>query len=129
MKKRILIALVLVLALAATASLVWAGGGPNGTFVHFDNCYSYWLRTGSGLLHEWRYGLPSCGSYAGESSLHLVFKPVSKFEYADCDDEGYLGGFKWTAHPYTEHTDDEGDLTDFLNMGDQYWVCFYEWGE
>jgi hypothetical protein len=136
MKKKVLIVLVVVLALTAIASMAQAGGGPNGTFVYFVqspnyHCYSYWLTTGSGLVHEWRYGDPSCAAYAGKYSLHLVFKPVSKFEYADCDDEGYLGHTGWTFNPapYADMTGDEADLDDFLTPGQRYWVCFYEWTE
>jgi len=86
------------------------------------------MNTSSGLVHEWRYGDPSCPSTGGYPALDLVFKPVSNFEAADCD-AGYLSSFKWTfsAAAYTEFADDEGNLTDFLDNGAQYWVCIYPW--
>lgn len=135
MKKRVLLVLVVVLALAATASVVWARGGPNGTFVHFLagslDCETYWLKTGSGIVHQWRNDL-SCAPYNGFYNLHYVLKPVDKFASPDCDIEGYLdpGVDKMTTFDASDYVDlpgDEGDLTDFLTDGASYWRCLYEW--
>lgn len=127
MKKYVL---VLVLLLTLMAGTSYAGGGPNGTYVHFQqgayDCETYWKMTGSGLVHEWR---TECAPHQGTSALHLVFKPYPRFPYADCDDEGFLSSTLWTANLayYTDYTDDEADLEDFLVNGAQYWVCFYSW--
>jgi hypothetical protein len=131
MKKRLILILVLGLLLV-TFSSAYAGGGKNGTYVHFDQgtteCHTYWRMTGSGLVHEWRN---VCEPYNGQYSLHLVFKPTTKFSSADCDDDGYLGSSLWTANlgAYTDYQDDEKDLGDFLTNGAKYYVCFYSWGD
>lgn len=97
-------------------------GGPNGIHVIFSGLDSYWMTTGSGLIHEWRT----------TDSRHLVFKPASKFDSADCD-EGYLSSFLWNAHyGYTQdlaNTNDEANLQDFYSDAEHYWVCIYPWGE
>jgi hypothetical protein len=123
----------MTLGLASAAS---AGGGPNGTYVSFDvvggyTCHTYWLTTGSGLIHEWRTGEINCPAFGGEESLHLVFKPITKFAAADCDDAPYLGTIQWTYNPaqYTDLGGDEGQLADFLQNSATYWVCFYSWNE
>jgi hypothetical protein len=127
----LLIGLTLILALVV-AGTVLAGGGPNGTYVHFlqgsYDCETYWRMTGGGLVHEWRYNT-ACAPYSGHVGLHLVFKPTWKFSAPDCDDDGYLGFSLWTANlgAYTDRTDDDADLADFITHGSQYWVCFYEW--
>lgn len=93
-------------------------GGPNGTFIRFDGLDSYWKVAESGLLHEWRT----------TDNRHLVFKPADKFSEADCD-EGYIASFLWSAHINYDQSYpfDEANLEDFLVVGDQYWVCIYEW--
>lgn len=120
------VGLVLALAMLLPSSSLFAakpadkpgGGGPNGTFVRFAGLDSYWKETGSGLIHEWRT----------TDNRHLVFKPYDKFESADCD-EGYLHSFLWTAHiGYDQsYPFDEANLEDFLEVGEKYWVCIYEW--
>lgn len=93
-------------------------GGPNGTFVRFDDLDSYWKETKSGLLHEWRT----------TDNKHFIFKPADRFESADCGDN-YLNSFSWTAHiGYDQsYPFDEANLEDFLEVGDKYWVCVYAW--
>lgn len=122
------------LVVAATTATAQAGGGPNGTYVHFEqagsyDCQTFWKTTGSGLIHEWRYD-ESCAPFAGEVGLHLVFKPASKFSSADCDADA-LGSaaFTWTGAGYTDLSDDEADLGDFLALNATYYVCFYPWGD
>ena len=131
MKKLTVLVLMALLFLAVGGAL--AGGGPNGTYVHFEqggtyDCHTYWRMTGSGLVHEWRSN-PECAAYGGTTALHLVFKPLSRFTAPDCDDEGLLGVSLWTANLgyYIDYTDDEANLDDFITDGNEYWVCFYDW--
>ena len=85
-------------------------------------------------MHEWRNN-PECVPYAPyitEASVHLVFKPVDKFQEADCDDTDFIFQvpYEWTLTAgYTDLGDDEADLRDFLGQdGEQYWwVCMYKW--
>ena len=113
------------------ASRFAGGGGPNGIHVRFiagGHTYdTFWLMTGSGLVHEWRYDDPA-GPWKG-MDVHLVFKPKDKFETAECDSEGLLTSFSWTFDYgyYTELGGDKADLVDFLEDGSQYWVCVYNW--
>lgn len=129
---------VALAAMAASALLVGpaaAGGGPNGTFVQFDNdggtgeaiCDSYWKTTGSGLVHEWREDTDCM--FQGTAGLHLVFKPASKFSAPDCDEGSLHSITGWTNPGYGEYAGDDGDLSDFLTTGEVYHVCFYPWGE
>ncbi len=137
MRKLATLTAVTVLAMTlGLASAARAGGGPNGTYVRFQtggyDCDSYWLTTGSGLIHEWRTGEETCSTLGGEESLHFVFKPMTKFAAADCDEAQYIMEFPWTynAGEYTDDlVDDEGNLGDFLLNTAQYWVCVYSWNE
>ena len=140
-KKKVSIVSICLLAIGVlllSVGVVQARGGPNGKLVHSGqrgmyDCYVHYLKTGSGLVHQWRDGFPSCAPVKGTYSLHLVFKPVSKFKHADCDREGYLWhtSTPWKFYPglYTDMSDDEADLADFLTPFNEYWVCFYEWTE
>lgn len=134
MKKWAILIVVLTLLLVAVPALAEAkGGGPNGIHVKFRiGGYTYdtfWLRTGSGLVHEWRYDDPT-DPWKGKD-VHLVFKPIDKFEAAECDLEGLIESFPspWTfdSEDYEELEGDEADLADFLEDGSQYWVCVYNW--
>ena len=136
MRKLATLTAITVLAMTfGLASAARAGGGLNGTYVHFltgpDDCYTYWLTTGSGLIHEWRTGEPTCSAFGGEESLHLVFKPMTKFAAADCDVESFLGSFPWwyNAAQYSDVGGDEGQLADFLQNTAGYYVCIYSWNE
>ena len=116
MKKRILILLVVVLALAATASVVWAhGGSANGD----DVCWmqgstevrATFYETRSGIIHQWRYS---------PQHLHLVFKPKARFP--EEPDEG-----SWFSWPYTGQYDECDPLSDTIldevfEIGSSYWV-------
>ena len=51
MKKRLILIIVLALLMISVGS-AYAGGGPNGTWVQFSGCDSYWRLTGSGIAHE-----------------------------------------------------------------------------
>lgn len=93
-------------------------GGPNGTFIRFENIDSYWKTTESGLIHEWRT----------TDNRHFIFKPVDKFIEADCG-EGCLNSFSWRGHTNYDQSYqfDEADLEEFIETGKRYWVCVYEW--
>ena len=134
MNKKLLVVIIFGLILV-TFSTALAGGSKNGTYIHFEqsggyDCHTYWNKTGSGLVHEWRNN-DECAPYAEYTSLHLVFKPQGKFFYADCDDADLLGISSWTANlaNYTDHGGDEADLAEFITDGENYWVCFYMWGD
>jgi hypothetical protein len=127
MKKRIFAVCIILIALVLVSTVPVSAKGPKKMLVHFDTCYATFMETGSGLVHEWR---SNCPAYAGETSLHIVFKPTIKFPVPDCDGEDYLGMIlNWSNAPgkYTEHGDDDANLTDFLPYGITYTVCFYEW--
>lgn len=129
------VGLVLALAMllpsgSASAKPNQGKGGPNGVHVGFtvgSQPYdSYWMETGSGLLHEWRFNEPT-GPDQGKD-VHYIFKPADRFNMADCDSENLLRSFLWTANlgSYTDHTGDEAELEDYIIDGNQYWVCVYE---
>ena len=146
MKKRLAVLAVALLLLVLMAGTALAkGGAGNGTFVRFvqtgafpgmepSYCEGYFLKTGNGIVHEWRNN-PECAPYAPvitETSLHLVFKPVPKFTAADCDDAGLVFEVpsEWALDPdYVDLDGDDADLRDILGQdGEQwYWVCMYEW--
>ncbi len=78
MKKRILIALVLVLALAATASVVWAGGGGAYRGEAEDPLYPQlgmisYLATPAGY-HFWFTVTANLGPYTAGHSYHNVYQ-------------------------------------------------------
>lgn len=124
---------LIALATASFAFLFLASnvmaGAKNATFVKFlqggNEMESYWMTTGSGLVHEWRYD-------EGGYDLHFVFKPADKFEYSDCDSENlWFSNNNWSyslGGYYEEYSDpdaDEGQLTEYLIPGDHYRVCAY----
>jgi hypothetical protein len=137
MTKRLLVLAAVVLLLITVSGTVLAGGARNGTSVHFNQgpyyCEGYFLEAKSGIVHEWRDN-EECGYVptTDETSVHIVFKPVSKFEEADCDDDGFLFQvpYWWTLNQfYVDLDGDEADLRDFLGQDgeDFWWVCFYTW--
>jgi hypothetical protein len=131
------LALVLVTVGAGTAL---AGGAKNGTLVKFNYledgetyyCEGYFLRTASGIVHEWRMN-PECISWGMPfSNFHLVFKPTEGFEDEGWEDKGLLGCYpgEWVLDDtYVDLGGDEGDLTDFFGPRDEdaYWSCVYLW--
>jgi hypothetical protein len=137
MNRRLLMLAAVVLLLVTVTGTVLAGGARNGTFVRFNQgpyyCEGYFLATKSGIVHEWRDN-EECGyvPMTDETSVHIVFKPVAKFEEADCDDDGFLFQvpYPWTLNEfYVDLDGDEADLRDFLGKDDKdfWWVCFYTW--
>jgi hypothetical protein len=123
--KKLIAAGIAGAALLVTALPVLAGA-KNATFVKFTygttEYDSYWMTTGSGLVHEWRFD-------EGGYDLHFVFKPASKFEAPDCDTENLFTSMtNWTYSipPYGEVlAGDEAQLADYLTEGDYYHVCYY----
>lgn len=146
MKKRLFVLVgALLLLVLVTGSVLAKGGASNGTFVRFmqtgvlpgvdpSYCEGFFLEASSGIVHEWRNN-SECIPYAPyitETSLHLVFKPVTKFQEADCDDSDFVFQvpYEWTlTADYIDLADDEADLRDFLGQDDEqyWWVCFYYW--
>ena len=121
MKKRVLIALVVVLALAATASVVWAGkGGPNGTLLTWSTGSAWYLRTGSGLVHQWD----------PNQQVHVVLKPLSHFPDAPLEpcetDEGTIFGSGFWYYDGTFFDDDTVANT-IYTPDETYFYCVYEW--
>ena len=111
-----------------------------GTLVKFYQtdlyCEGRFLETRDGVVHEWRNN-PECNPYASagmaETSLHLVFKPASKFATTECDSDGWSFAvpYEWTLNAnYVDIGGDEADLRDFLGQDDEqfWWVCMYKWG-
>lgn len=111
-------------ALLVSALPIFAGA-KNATFVKFTyntaEYDSYWMTTGSGLVHEWRFD-------EGGHNLHFVFKPAGKFEAPDCDTENLytsMTNWSYSMGPYGEAGGDEADLANYLTEGDLYHVCYY----
>jgi hypothetical protein len=116
MKRVALVLLVLVALLAATSLVASAKGGSKGVHVCWrqgtTEIHAIYQVTGSGIVQQWVYA---------PFYRHTVFKPVSKFPSPDGD--GWWG--PWTGHTYdkcAEPTDYK--VTDFLPVGEQFWVKF-----
>lgn len=88
-------------------------------------------------MHGWRNN-EECvpyQPYINEYAVHMVFKPMSKFSEADCDDEGFIIEVSdWTLDgDYVDigfpEGDDDADLRDIFGEDGEryYWVCFYHW--
>lgn len=124
MKTKLLICLLLVLVLSLVAGAASAKGSKNGVYIKFGSpgnwVDSWWLKTRSGLVHEWKV-MPD-----GDRQ-HLVFKPAAKFPVPDCDDDAFNVLPNWLAHNYNHHSSSEGYMGDFLDFGEYYRVCFYPW--
>ncbi|MCU0523015.1 MAG: hypothetical protein MUF84_20305, partial [Anaerolineae bacterium] len=130
LKKRLLMLAAVVLHLVTVTGTVLAGGARNGTFVRFNQgpyyCEGYFLATASGIVHEWRDN-EECGyvPMTTETSVHIVLKPVTKFEEADCDDDGFLFQVPgwWTLNTnYVDLDEDEADLRDVLGKDNEdFW--------
>jgi hypothetical protein len=118
MKKKVLIALLVVLALAASASVVWAeGGSANGSdiWVYQDGnpatlVKSIYYRNSSGIIHQWR---------CYPVDLHLIFKPADSFSRPD---EGNYFYWRYDHSRYTEIDANPGELLDYYVDGAYYWV-------
>jgi hypothetical protein len=153
MKKQIVVLGLVILLLVMGSSAVVAGGAKNATLVLFEiqkmiapgvyddyfvYCEGYFMRTGSGIVHEWRDN-PECLAYPEafipSASLHLVFKPAEKFDSPDCDDKStlYWSGL-WSIDETYQDLDlpnevDDANLADFLGEENvDFWqVCIYAW--
>ena len=114
MKKVVPILLAILLVISAFAIPALAkGGSAKGTDVWWENggvTKAIFSTTGSGIVQQHRYD---------PDDKHLIFKPQSKFPTMP-EGEGW---FAWTfTDQYTELSGDEGDLSDFFNFGETYWV-------
>jgi len=143
MKKRLLALVLVTMLLAVAAGTALAGGARDAPFIKFLQkgplvpgpyyCEGTYMTTANGIVHGWRNN-PECVPYQpfiNEYAVHMVFKPMSKFPEADCDDEGFIVEVSdWTLNEmYVDLPDDDADLRDvFGEDGDRlYWVCFYHW--
>jgi len=143
MKKRLLALVLVTMLLAVAAGTALAGGARDAPFIKFLQqgplvpgpyyCEGTYMTTANGIVHGWRNN-PECVPYKpviNEYAVHMVFKPMSKFAEADCDDEGFIIEVSdWTLNEmYVDLPDDDADLRDvFGEDGERYyWVCFYHW--
>jgi hypothetical protein len=143
MKKRLLALALVMMLLAVATGPTLAGGKRNAPFIKFLQlgpfvpgpyyCEGTYMTTANGIVHGWRNN-PECVPYQpfiNEYSVHMVFKPMSEFAEADCDEEGLIIEISdWTmTGMYIEQPGDDADLRDvFGEDGERtYFVCFYHW--
>ena len=135
MKRRIVIVLmVLAMVLVAVSSVAAKDPKSIVKFTYTEDgveyiCEGIFLKTGSGIVHEWRDN-PECINWnAPITNFHLVFKPTDKFDNDDWEQDGLMGCFpgEWVlSDAYVNQTGDEADLEDFFTA-DSYWSCVYVW--
>ncbi len=136
MKKwMVVLGLTLVLLVAAVGAVTAKDNKLLVKFLFYDEadteyyCEGIFMKTGSGIVHEWRDN-PECISWGMPiSNFHLVFKPTDKFDNEGWEEEGLLGCFpgEWVLdNTYIDLGEDEADLTDFFTA-DSYWSCVYLW--
>lgn len=140
-KRRMITWFVVVLVLALGVTTVLAKGQKKRALVKFDYtdetgteyyCEGEFLKTGSGIVHEWRDN-PECINWGMPvTSFHLVFKPMAKFQEDEGGGENLLGCYPgpWLlTDAYVDLDDDEADLTDYYGEPYEqgYWACVYEW--
>jgi hypothetical protein len=132
MRKALIVGTCLTAVLVLlSVGVAHAGGGPNGTVLTWrDEADSGWfMTTGSGIVHQWRYNHPLFGD------VHYVYKPYSQFPYAvqeGCEtDEGTVLRIwdSWSYDSFRPNFDNPALADTIYAPGEVYFVCAYEWTE